>query len=234
MLIVLLSFMLVSLTVVGCGDGDRETLIVVPNLLNLNSDTAKKILDQRGLDLQVIEKKNSENLPEDSIISQVPDPGEIIKSSRAISVVLSKGRGRVVMPRLIGIDFRSAKKMIDDEGLKLGNVNEIESFHNPVGTVEKQFPAEGTEIGKYSPVTLTISVGSYLVMPDLIDLSVDDAFELISESGFNTDRIRTISIFDVDDPGSYNNVPSGYVVRQDPESGMHVDSENPIDIYFKP
>lgn len=226
--------LLVTTTAIGCGDGENDVLVVVPNLRSLNKDTANKILDDRDLKLQVIEEKNSENLPEDSIISQIPDPGEIIKSSRAISVVLSKGRGKVEMPRLIGMDFRTAKKEINKRSLKLGSVNEVESFHNPVGTVEKQFPAEGTKIGKYSPVTLTVSIGSYIVMPDLIDLSIDEAVSLIGKSGFNGDRIRHIPISEVDEPNAYNNIPSGFVVRQDPEAGMQVDSENPIDIYFKP
>jgi eukaryotic-like serine/threonine-protein kinase len=226
-----LVFILIIMLVGGCGAGTNDVLIVVPSFINLNNQTAEKIAKEHEITIEIVEEKYSENVPENSIISQVPNPGDMIKSTRLVSIVLSKGRGKIEMPELTGLSFFEAYKIIQRNNLKLGGIEEVESFSNVVGVVEDQIPAEGTEIGRDTPVTLVVSIGSYSVMPNLIGLTPDEAVSLIGEMGFNGERLRQILI---SDPTAYTNSPGGYVVRQDPESGMQVDSENPIDIYIKP
>ncbi len=226
-----LSVILLLLFILGCNQASSDMLVVVPRLVNLNTETANRIASEFGITLEVIEEKYSEYVPKGSIISQTPIEDELIKSSRPVSIVVSKGRGKSEMPNLVGMSFYEAQKKIISERLKLGSITEVESTSNVVGVIEDQFPAPGAMVGRDTPVNLEIAVTSYSVMPDLIGLTPEEAVELIGQSGFNAERIRQKYITDM---STYSSTPGGYVVRQDPEAGMRVDSENPIDLYIKP
>ncbi|MEZ4812392.1 MAG: PASTA domain-containing protein [Caldisericia bacterium] len=116
-------------------------LVVVPRLVNLNTETANRIASEFGITLEVIEEKFSEYVPKGSIISQTPIEDELIKSSRPVSIVVSKGRGKFEMPNLVGKSFYEAQKEIIENHLKLGRITEVESTSNVVGVVGGSIPS---------------------------------------------------------------------------------------------
>ncbi len=197
---------------VGCSGKPVKKTVKVPSILNLKLDVAEKTLEKEGLILQVVSSKYSETVPLDFIISQTPLPGEKVKEGTIVKAVISNGSKNVTVPNLVGKSFEDAVSILQSIGLSLGDISEKED-KSPVGTILAQDPKEGTLLPPNSEVKLTVSLGQFVTMPNVIGMHVDDAKALLEKDGFR------ISHIDVDkNLKVYGNV----VLYQYPMPGLKV------------
>ena len=161
------------------------------------------------------------------VLGQIPEPNTKLLAGRSVDLVVADvGRTPVNVPRLKGLDLRSAQDHLRRAGLELGRVQEREQDQVPAGTVISQRPGDGTMLARGCPVELVISRAAALVtVPSLIGMTEEAARERYS--GLK-------GIFAEFRLGSVNYVESrtrvGQIIRQDPSPGAQVRRGTPVNI----
>jgi serine/threonine-protein kinase len=139
---------------VWVSSGPRTT--TVPTLVGQTERTAQIRLEQDGLQVTSVTEFRSPDYPSDVIVSQDP-PAQ----SRAPQVSLLINRGEeattYVMPDVIGMDGERAAAALRARGLRVGIVGSQPYPGVPQGTVVRQQPPGGFQIGAADPVSLEVS-----------------------------------------------------------------------------
>ncbi|HON82677.1 MAG TPA: PASTA domain-containing protein [Caldisericia bacterium] len=203
----------------------QEELISTPSIIGLKIRDAEKIAEDKGLLVKVTKSDFSKDFPIDYIISQDPSPYVLVKKGRIINVVISSGPPKVLVPDLIGMNFKEAQEIIYDNKLLLGKIEEILDPNVGVGIIIEQSPSPKTYVEEDTKIDLKISKGVLGQIPSLIGLSVDEAKSLIVTSGYNVGKVINKS----------NPVyPSGIVWNQDPAPLTYGSPDTIIDLYVNP
>ncbi len=96
---------------------------VLPNLTKLNLNKAEETLKGMSLNYIIIDSEYDEKLPGHTVINQNPYPGAKVKSGRNIYLYITTSvPPQVEMPNLVDKSLRQAKGMLENIGLKCGNV----------------------------------------------------------------------------------------------------------------
>lgn len=212
--IFLIIFVLVGFSY-GCSSS-QSAEVKVPNFVGLKVSEAQNLAKQNGLILQVVLTEPSDQYPIDTITSQDPPEGEVIKSGGFVRIVLSAGPETISVPNVMGQDFETARNTILDMGLSLGEIKEIESS-SQVGVVISQDPDPETVVMPYTKINLSISIGQFIIVPNVIGKSVDEARQIIQSAGLVLYKVDTFS-------GSGENTPSNIVLYQYPMPNAKVQS----------
>ena len=171
----------------GLSTGDR---ITVPSLDGLTLEKATVLLIEEGLVLGEVSPENSER-PIDTIISQIPQAGTSILAGRGVDVVVSAGKSKVVVPKLIGVQtVEDARRILSDKGLKLGPITEVESDSDK-GVVISSDPAAGSAVSAGTEVSLSISSGLKIV-PQVVGLSEAQARTDLANLGFEVQILQQV------------------------------------------
>ncbi|HQJ56545.1 MAG: PASTA domain-containing protein [Caldisericia bacterium] len=203
----------------------QEELISTPSIIGLKIRDAEKIAEDKGLLVKVTKSDFSKDFPIDYIISQDPSPYVLVKKGRIINVVISSGPPKVLVPDLIGMNFKEAQEIIYENKLLLGKIEEILDPNVGVGIIIEQSPSPKTYVEEDTKIDLKISKGVLGQIPSLIGLSVDEAKSLIVTSGYNVGKVINKS-----NPA----YPSGIVWNQDPAPLTYGSPDTIIDIYVNP
>jgi beta-lactam-binding protein with PASTA domain len=138
--------------------------IVLQNLNKTKLSDAQTLLKSEELNYIIIDSVYVENSPPGLVINQNPYPGAHVKKGRNIYLyVTSMLPPLVEMPNLLDKSLRQAKNMLDNAGLKNGEVHMV---IDPLpGFVLKQIYkgrsiAEGTKIPKGSVIDLEVGGGN--------------------------------------------------------------------------
>ena len=121
----------------------------------------------------------------------------------------------ITVPDVTGKQVEIAKEILSKEHLNV-SVNEIESDEVPVGEVITQTPSGGAVVKENRTIYLTVSKGnqgSEVLMPDLRDLTLDEAKKKLSEIGL------TIGSVHYAESEKYEN---GKIISQSPASPRKV------------
>ena len=123
---------------VVCGG---EQLIEIPKLVGRTIRDATFTLEQRNLKVGEVVKKFSNEYNDDVVITQIVQPGSLVKRNTKIDLIVSNGPrlGDIVIPDLIGKNLIEAKKILVDSKLKLGKVTYQSSDQSP-GKIVDQYP----------------------------------------------------------------------------------------------
>jgi len=193
-LFILVAF--IFLTLPGCRVNKTIKQVKVPSVLNLKIDQAEKILEKEGLILQVVSSRYSETVPLDCIISQNPHAGDVVKEGTIVKAIISNGSKNVTVPDLVGKNFSDAVEVLKTIGLCIGDISEEED-NSSVGTVLAQSPAGGTVVVPGSAVKLTVSLGQFVTMPNVIGMNIEKAKTLLTSQGFRISHIDQTDIVKV-------------------------------------
>ena len=136
-----------------------EQLVEVPVLKGRSLRDAKFTLEQRGLQLGESMRKNSNEVKEESVISQIIQPGSKVKRSTKIDLIISDGmiKGDLIVPDLIGKKLEEAKKVISDKKLKLGKITYQTNNDLPPGQIVDQYPKKDKTANESTAVDLFVS-----------------------------------------------------------------------------
>ena len=183
----------ISLALPGCHANRTVKQVKVPSILNLKIDQAEKVLEKEGLILQVVSSRYSETVPLDCVISQNPHAGDIVKEGTIIKAIISNGSKNVTVPDLVGKNFSDAVEVLKTIGLNIGDISEKVDNSN-VGTVLSQSPAGGTVVVPGSAIKLTVSLGQFITMPNVIGMNIEKAKALLTSQGFRISHIDQTDI----------------------------------------
>ena len=118
--------------------------IEVPDFRGMTIEEAEDKAEDLGIEVKIGKYEFSTEYEQDQIMDQDPNHGEMVAKGDTVTVDISKGGERGVIPNLIGKSEEDAKKMIEDYGFELGTVKEKES-HEEKGTVIEQDPSAGSD-----------------------------------------------------------------------------------------
>jgi len=194
-------------------------MVVVPDIKGRKEIQAKKILETWGLSLGEIKKEYNYDYAADTIISQSPSEGERVRRGDKVSIVLSLGARKVVVPNLIQKNIKDAQILLNQKGLLLEILRE--EYHeelNPNYVISQEPPA-GTEVEGKTTVRIVISRGKEgIIVPDLSNLTQSEAASILSIQGLNL----------IIAGEEISNVKKGMIVSQDPPSGSTVTRDSSI------
>ena len=165
----------------------------VPRLIGEPLDEAIETLESMDLIVSDTVAANHPEAPRGQVIWQDPPPGVALEEGSGVAITLSRGAQMVPVPDVAGYVQEIAVRLVEAAGL----VASIDT--NNVAPVERDVvvttdPTAGQSRLPGSVVTLFVSVGAANVtVPDLSGLSVDDARELLTQSGLvlGSTRVRS-------------------------------------------
>ena len=197
--------------------------VQIPDLVNMEKSQAEAKAKELKLKLVVEEEVYNKDVLEGCVISQSPAymPDFKIKEGSEITVVISKGKNTVVMPKVVGMNKEEAVSQL--EGLDLV-VNVVEEYDKKVeaGYVIKQDVDAKKEIDAGETVTITVSKGvEKTTVPDLTGKTEEEAKKAITDAGLKLKTVVTTEDTSKED---------GVIVKQSLEAGTEVEKDSTITI----
>ncbi len=148
---------------VGAGPAEVE----VPNLLGLDRVQTQASLQQVGLGLSP--EQRQQVVPDDKDVGRVlvqdPPAGRRLAKGKLVIITVGVPPETVGVPDVVGTNMDQAQRNIAVAHLA-AQIQEVDSAATK-GQVLKQNPAGGTSVKAGTTVTLTVSRGNQLQMPDL-------------------------------------------------------------------
>lgn len=151
---------------VSLGKLEEETAILtVPDLVGKTKEEADQMLvalkNEQGYTYAygAISRENSTTVPKDEIISQSLAAGTEVRTSEAISLVISDGPKKVEVPDLIYLTQAEAVSRLEELGLK-AEIRTAYSSSVQKGNVISQKTPQGTVVDEGTEIQIVISQGT--------------------------------------------------------------------------
>lgn len=196
------------------GPADVGPLVTVPELVGLADGEAKNRLLEIGLEYGIRSTVSNPRAPEGAVLAQSPIPGQQVRPGAPVEVTLSRGPERHSIPDVAGLSERQAAILLERLGFRV--TSQQAEHASEAGRAIRTEPAAGTELAVPADVTLLVSKGSPLTtVPDLSGRHIDDALELLAESGLELGAISYDPLA-LDAPGRIvgQYPPGGYALRR--------------------
>lgn len=129
----------------------------VPPVRGKSEDEAKSALEGVGLKAGPTEKKSSATVPKGSVVGSDPSAGTSVEKDTEVTLYISDGPGKTVVPREIGKSLDDARSDLRSHGFRVA-VNYVTAQPGQADNqVQQQTPNEGETANRGSTVTLTVS-----------------------------------------------------------------------------
>jgi serine/threonine-protein kinase len=176
---------------------------LVPKIIGLDKSEAEKLVIAEGLTFVVTAEEYNDNEPEGTVLVCFPEEGDEAITGE-VRVRISKGQEEFKVPSVKGTDINSAKAMIENYGLVLGNVVNEFSESSASGIVISQDPGEDSSVEKGDKVNLVVSKGpevKWSTVPDLNTLSLNEAEILLQSENLKLGASKEIATEDIAQDG---------------------------------
>jgi len=186
--------------------------VLVPDTVGRTQAEAESLIAGSGLAVGTITKQYSNVVPFGTVISQNPSAGTEVSPGTSTSLVVSLGPS-VLVPDTVGRTQAEAESLITGAGLVVGTITHQYNNSVPLGIVISQNPPVGTMVASGSTVTLVVSLGPSVQVPDVVGRTQAEVESLITGVGLVVGTITK----------QYSNVaPFGTVISQNPSAGTQV------------
>ena len=160
----------------------------VPQLVGSKIGRAASALSPLTLRLGDTSEEWSETVREGVVISQDPPAGESVRRNATVSVVVSKGREPIEVPKVLGAPFDAASAAVTKAGLTVERGDDVNSDTVPVGHVVSQKP-DGGRLHRGDAVTLVVSKGPVMVpLPNVLDQPDSAGEKALTDLGFKVEK----------------------------------------------
>lgn len=166
--------------VVSGGPGRAQ----VPDVAGLPRDDAQQKLDDAGFGVAV-ESRESDSVPEDSVIETDPPAGESVKRGSTVTMYVSSGAAQVKVPAVVGMPVSAARQQLSAAGLEVETSSEPSD--RPKDEVLDQSPSAGSKVEPGSTVSLVVSSGvkEQSTVPNVVGLTRTEAEAKLGNAGFS-------------------------------------------------
>jgi beta-lactam-binding protein with PASTA domain len=131
--------------------------VTIPNLSSVSLEEARKRLGDMGLKVGSITEQSSDSIAKGSVISTFPSPDTIVKEGTIIDLVISTGKGEVIVPNVLGRRLGQAKDILERAGLRVGRIDYVCDVEKLFDIILRQNPRPGKSVPKLTAVNLTIN-----------------------------------------------------------------------------
>ncbi len=199
----------------------------VPQLVGLPYAEARKQLEERKLQIRVMEEQYNDRYEPNTIIAQSVKSETEVQTGYVVDVIVSKGPERVTVPGVVGEVLNAAIAKLTAADLK-SDVSEDWFDNVAAGKVVQQKPAGGERVARGSIVAIVVSKGKRpasekrATVPSLIGLPEAEAQLRIAMAGLMPTYVNYQGPGDIPD-SELRKVQPGYVLSQRPAPGSVVD-----------
>lgn len=133
--------------------------VKVPSYVGKKEGEAKGLLKKAGLKYTVQGEVYDPRRPAGTILRGFPAPGKTVKVGRNVSVTISRGAEKVLMPDLSELTLPQVRQVLQRAGMRLGNISAM--YHEKVarGYICGQYPSPGDSFSRSDSINLIISRG---------------------------------------------------------------------------
>jgi serine/threonine-protein kinase len=129
----------------------------VPSVKGMSEDEAKSALAGVGLTAGPTQKKSSTTVPKGTVVSANPSAGNSVDKGTEVTLYISDGPGKTLVPREIGKSLPEARADLRSNGFQVA-VNYVDVPPDQADNqVMQQTPGEGETANRGSTVTLTVA-----------------------------------------------------------------------------
>jgi beta-lactam-binding protein with PASTA domain len=208
----------------------------VPDLMGMQIDDVKKVLDEKELQYQITDSLYLRDAQPGTVIDQVPVAGFDVKQGRTVFLTICASKPeQVAMPKLTDISYRQALNLMMSMGLNVGNVDYVPSeFPNLVLRQEQNGESvdEGTLVNKGSNIDLTVGqnrFGEKTEIPNLLGVRLEQANQLLAASYLNVGAVIYDDTFETLEDSIAARI---WQQRPEPEPGAEIEQGTSIDIWL--
>ncbi len=201
-----------------------EETVIVPNLVGKSLVNTLEVLSQLELNIKVAKSEYNRTTPPHHVLFQDPPPGQEIKKGRDVRLILSKGTEFINMPDLRHLSIQQARIILEENDLSMGANTFVFSAGLPKDEVLAHTPEPGAVTHASAPVNLLISTGprpNFYKVPDLSDVSLDEAVHKIGKMGLRIGEIK--SVYKPDQP-------LHTIISQEPSPGYRIQKGAALDL----
>lgn len=191
--------------------------VTVPSFAGVPLSDANNEIARLKLKSSVIGHASSNSYPKGVVMNQQPQAGMHVRAGRQISLVVSDGVQRELMPDLRYQSLREAKLDLSRSKLVLAKTSYVRSDDIPPDHIVSQDPTPLASVTEGAQVSLVISKGGVtrIKVPRFTDLTIDEARDLANNEHVKLGQIVWM-------PLGTNGPPHGVVVRQRPDAGEQI------------
>ncbi|MBB5933456.1 Stk1 family PASTA domain-containing Ser/Thr kinase [Streptomyces zagrosensis] len=181
----------------------------VPAVLSMEQGRAEKKIHDAGLDVKV-KHGFSDVVDKGKVISTHPKSNARIRNTGTVTITISRGTETAEVPNVAGMSLDDARAKIEDAGLSVGKVTKRFSDETPRGDALTTDPKAGSERRPDSAVSITVSKGAPIDVPDVIGDEIEEAESALRDSGFEV-KIAEEQVFSDEDKDTIaaQNPPEG-------------------------
>ncbi|MBB3038052.1 Stk1 family PASTA domain-containing Ser/Thr kinase [Hoyosella altamirensis] len=195
--------------------------VPVPDIAQLTMDEARDALEDAGLELaEDIERVASSAADADLVIRQNPSSGVSVTVGTAVRVTIGTGPELVRIPDVTGQNVVIAEANLSAAGFAV-DIDEIDS-DEPAGTVATMSPQGGTQAVSGSIVTIRVSNGAQLTMPNLVGRRPSEALDLLRSAGWTGNGLAEST------RATLNPAEVGRIVSQQQSAGSTITRDDTI------
>lgn len=186
--------------------------ITVPDVCGKDEAEAERILREARLKVSIEAHRFDPVIAKGKIVIQEPLPGRKVKAGRTVALVVSKGVEKLALPYILGLELEKARQILDKYDIQIVAVDS--AFNDSVmeGRIAAANPGPGEEVPKGSKVSVTVSLGQGIAVPDFSGMKIDEATALIREKMLSLGEVKEIE-------GSGE---PGMIMLQSPNAGILV------------
>lgn len=156
----------------------------------------------------------------DIVINQNIAEGQRVKKGRFIELTVSQGKQTFVMPQIEGMTLSEANVTLGNNRVQL-QTTETVSDEVPAGRIISQEPKQGEEVATGSVISVVVSKGKEIVVPDLRGRTEDDAMVYLVLQGLTLGETTQQESFEYEE---------GFVIGQSLNPGDPILEGNSIDL----
>ena len=210
----------------------------VPDVAGKNYEEARKLLKKAGFEVEIQDSIYVDTLKPLSVIKQIPDADEVVKSNRTVYLVISRAVPPIVeMPNLVGYSFRNAEMVLNNMDLRIGDTTFKPDFAKNA-VLEQLYNGTtitpGTKLRKGSVISLVLGDGvgkREFAVPVITRMQFCEVKRLLEESGIIIGAI----VMDAD----VTDTCSAWIYKQNPERFdeekklNHIHTGQTIDVWLQ-
>lgn len=208
----------------GMKSGDEVEKVVVENYIGKTRDEAKELLEAQGLVLDVSTVEN-EKEADGVVLGQNPDKGTEVEKGSTVTLEINELPDSVPVPPLKGLSKDEAQKVLEENSLKLGSVEEEFNEDVEEGKVIYSNPDGGYSVKRGTAVKLIISKGidkTPIVLSDYKGMDQDVV----------VNQLKSFGLTVVIENGYSNKVSEGQVYDMDPKPKESVEKGSTVTLYI--
>ena len=134
--------------------GQRQ--LQVPPVVGLTQALAQDAIEKAGLEIGDVRERESQSA-RGAVLETSPPAGQTVSPSTRIDIIVSSGPPAVEAPDVVGQSYATARTLLEQVGLRVGDVT-VDSLSTSIpSTVISQTPAAGSRLAPGTRISLTIA-----------------------------------------------------------------------------